>query len=736
MWIGAGLYAIAAAAPVADVLPPTPVDAVALGGLLGERLQATALNRLLNLDEAALLAGFRQRPGSQAWVGEHVGKFLHAATLAWRYTGDPRLRDKVDRVTRDLLACQLDDGYLGTYRPDEYWTSWDVWVHKYCLYGLLTVARETGSEAALTGARRIGELLCATFGEGRRDIIKSGTHVGTAATSVMEPMLLLYQATGERRYLDFCEYLVRAWDQPHGPRILKSLLDHGKVNLTANGKAYEMVSNLVGLCELYRATGNPDYLTACTRAWDDIAAHQCYLTGGTSLAEHFQPDGQLPNAGRVSENCAMVTWAQLSAQLLRLTGEAKYAAMLESLAYNHLLASQRPDLSGICYFTPLETTKPFTSAINCCTSSNPRGMMLLPACAWSVSGRTISALIHGPGTLRTEIDDRRVTVRQLANYPDEARLEYLVEAPASVRLTLRVRRPAGCESVRLRRDGPPQPVGGGDFIELADVAGGERLVLDLAMPAEVVVGTQSNAGLLAVRRGPVVYALDAADNPAARLRLVGLEPSIALQGDGSRLSAAPATPERLPLPPETQLVLRPYHGAGSAGSRFEVWLPSPTTLRARDFNVLMTGTESWSREGNVAGSIIDGDPGSWRVTFDGTPADQDWFAVTLPTPETISRVVFTHGNHYHDGGWFDASDGRPRIEVQRVRDGGWEPVATLDSYPATSATDRAGLQPAQAFEVRFAPVEVWAVRVSGRPACGDNPRQAFASCAELAAYGD
>ncbi len=433
MWFGAGLYALAAAAPVRDVMPPLPIGAAKFGGLLGQRLDATALNRLLRMDEDALLAGFRQRPGSQAWVGEHVGKFLHAATLAWRYTGDERLHEKVERVTTNLLDCQLDDGYLGTYTPDQYWTSWDVWVHKYCLYGLLTVAQQTGRADALAGARRIGDLLCATFGDGRRDIIAAGTHVGMAATSVMEPMLLLYQATGEGRYLDFGEYLVRSWAQPHGPQVLTSLLAHGKVNQTANGKAYELMSNLVGLCELYRATGRADYLTACLRAWDDIAANQCYLTGGTSLAEHFQPDGQLPNRGRVSENCAQVTWAQLTAQLLRLTGEAKYAEMLESLAYNHLLASQQPDLSGICYFTPLEDTKPFGSGINCCTSSNPRGMMLLPTCAWSVAGETITALIHGPGTLRTEVAGTTVTLQQRADYPVDARLEYLVEAPGRCR---------------------------------------------------------------------------------------------------------------------------------------------------------------------------------------------------------------------------------------------------------------------------------------------------------------
>ena len=57
------------------------------GGLVG--LDPTTLlhNRLLAVDENRLLEGFRKRPGRQTWDGEHVGKWLHAATLAWVNTG-------------------------------------------------------------------------------------------------------------------------------------------------------------------------------------------------------------------------------------------------------------------------------------------------------------------------------------------------------------------------------------------------------------------------------------------------------------------------------------------------------------------------------------------------------------------------------------------------------------------------------------------------------------------------
>src|ERR1051326_6053678 len=58
-------------------------DRVRLTGWIGSRVDANEANRLVKLDPARLLEGYRKRPGRQAWDGEHVGKWLHAATLAW-----------------------------------------------------------------------------------------------------------------------------------------------------------------------------------------------------------------------------------------------------------------------------------------------------------------------------------------------------------------------------------------------------------------------------------------------------------------------------------------------------------------------------------------------------------------------------------------------------------------------------------------------------------------------------
>ena len=198
----------------------------------------------------------------------------------------------------------------------------------------------------------------------------------------------------------------------------------------------------------------------------------------------------------------------------------------------------------------------------------------------------------------------------------------------------------------------------------------------------------------------------------------------------SPASALGASKQGAPL----QVRLIPFADAGETGTSYKVWLP--LGLASSSGNVLLDGQESRSRRGNVDGSIIDEDLHSFVVTFNNQPRAEDWFAVTLDEPETVSRVVFAHGQTFHDGGWFDASGGQAaRGGETHAKMARGRPLGELQNYPPTTATDSAGLKGGERFTCQFTkPMKVFAVRVIGKPACGDNSQQAFASCAELQAF--
>ena len=511
---------------VMDKTAPIVPTAVELSGLLGERIRAHTGNRILNIDEDVLLGGFRSRPGSHPWIGEHVGKWLHAASLLWLSSQDARLQEKITRVAKGLIAAQGEDGYLGTYVPEKRFglykdADWDVWSHKYCLIGLLSYYGISGDPEALAACKRAGDLLASVFPR-HRSILKAGTHVGMAATSILEPIVLLYRATGEKKYLDFALYIVSSWDEPGGPRILSAMLKEKTVLAVGNRKAYEMLSNYVGLCELYRATGKPEFLQAAQYAWEDVSAKRLYITGGASAGEHFQPDGQLPNdtGAHIQEMCVTTTWMQLCWQLFRLTGEEKYAAALEQIVFNEMLAAQKPDGSGYAYFTPLEGQKPFRpdsprpGDMDCCNSSGRRALGLAPTLLGTLDADGFRINTFAPACWRVTISGVPVTITLKSRFPSDGigTIEVDPQAETDFALALRVPRWTTDPSVSMG-DKVLQPKSGTYLTIKRSWRRGDVVKFSFPFVPEVHMGTGSNEGRLAVTAGPLVLALDQADNP-------------------------------------------------------------------------------------------------------------------------------------------------------------------------------------------------------------------------------
>jgi DUF1680 family protein len=731
-------------------------------GWLGSRIDANEHNRLVQLDTSRLLEGYRKRPGRQAWDGEHVGKWLHAATLAWVYTGDPALREKLDYTVRELCKCQLEDGYLGTYLDKDRWTEWDVWAHKYNLIGLLTYIRYTGNQEPISTCRRMGDLLSKTFGDepGKRDILKAGWHVGMAPTSVLEPMVLLYRMTGDPRYLEFCKYILRAWEQPNGPHIVSRLLSLKRVDKVGNGKAYEMLSCLNGALEYYRTTGDGQILQACLNAWQDIVGHRLYITGAASYGELFHDDFDLPNVADVGETCVTVTWEQFNAQLLRLTGEARFADQLEHVVLNQLFGAQKCDGSAWGYYVQMEGKKPYSSNLDghCCLSSGPRGVSLLPTFALATDSEGVVVNLYEAGTAKLKLPDgTAVTLITETLYPKEGLIRIKLEPEKQQSFSVKLRIPSSCKAGSIlinNRPAAPRPGADGyGYLALRrEWKKGDTIELDLKLEPQIVLGDHMNEGKAALMYGPLVLAADEgllAQGQSLSLICLGNTnlPNLQVTPEpapksfsswpGAQVYRVHATVRRnsgvLKSGAPLEVRLACFADAGSQGDRYRVWLPvHPSSEPA---NLLLDGHESRSRHGNVTGSIVDDDTATFVVTFDNKPSSEDWYAVKLDSPAGLGRVVFAHGKAFHDGGWFDASAGKPRIQAQQVKDGPWETIGELSDYPATTATDSAGLQDGARFSAQLTrPITAIALRVVGKPACGDNAKQAFSSAAELQGF--
>lgn len=751
----------AAIIPVPDKVPSairdqqdfiTP-DQVKLTGWLGTRSHANTYNRLAKIDTSRLLEGYRKRPGRQTWDGEHVGKWLHAATLAWVNTGDPALRAKLDETAAELCKCQLADGYLGTYTDEKRWSAWDVWAHKYNLLGLITYMRYTGNLTPLATCQRMADLLMKTFGDGpgQRDITTSGAHAGMASASVLEPMVLLYRFTGEKRYLDFCKYITRAMEGKNGPHIVSRLLDSKGVNEVGNAKAYEMLSCINGLLELYRTTGEKPSLDAALKAWQDIVDHRLYITGTASYCEYFHEDHDLPNHNKVGETCVTVTWIQFNAQLLRLTGEARFAEQLERSVMNQLLGAQKPDGTAWGYYVQPEGKKPYKDELDghCCLSSGPRGIALLPSFAISTDSDGAVINLFEPGSADLTLrGGGKASISILSKYPADGRITVSIETAEESEFSIKFRIPDWSRGTVVRPSGAT--VGKDGYTVLRRKwKTGDTIQLELDVKPRVVEGDHMNRGKAVIFTGPLVLAADESllSDPAKKLTEVALldPPGAILAEDATgtwktwpeaalfRVNAASRRGES-----RFTAQLAPFADVGMTGSLYRVWLPLSGRATA---NLLEGGSENRSRQGKLEGSIIDDDFQSIAGTNDGKQAAEDWFAVTMPTPVTARRLVYVHGRNFPDGGWFDTREAKPRFQIQRTAGGDWETIAPLADYPATTAEDP-GQDPRLTwgnthFVLKLEKPETFVgVRVIGTPSGGNDPSQRFVTCNELKAFAE
>ncbi|MBL0356644.1 MAG: glycoside hydrolase family 127 protein [Chitinophagaceae bacterium] len=494
-------------------------------GYLNTRFTQNLEQRLLKVDEFGLMGSYMNRPGIHPWAGEHVGKYLETATNVWKLTHNAALKKQMDRMMYELINTQKEDGYLGTYTPDQYWTSWDVWSHKYNLHGLLTYYAATGYKPAVETCKRMGDLLCKTFGKskGQKDIILAGEHVGMAATSVLDAMVELYRYTADKKYLDFCYYILDAWEQDNGPKVISSILATGKVKKVGNGKAYEMLSNYVGLVKLYQITGDKKFLKATEMAWEDVVANQLYITGTSSSHEHFQDDEYLPatNKDNMGEGCVTTTWVQLNQNLFATTGDVKYLNQLERSVYNHLLAAENPQTGCVSYYTPLMNKKPYTCYITCCQSSVPRGIALVPNFTFGNIDNTPTILFYEPAVYKEKItapDKNNIDVafKLEGNFPESGHLVLSVTSskPASFPVALRV--PEWCTNYTAKAGGKIYKGTPNQFITITkNWKQGEKVMISFDMPVKTIAGGKSYPNQVAFQRGPQILALDGSLNTAS-----------------------------------------------------------------------------------------------------------------------------------------------------------------------------------------------------------------------------
>ncbi len=455
-----------------------PLKTTTVTGLQGERLDLWRNHRLWFIAESGyLIDGFECRPGVHPWQGEHLGKWLHAATLAYQMTGDERLEEAMRSFVERLLATQDPNGYLGTYAADctfmampenssanavhddmdaskrkKLHGGWDTWTHRYNLYGLLTYERIFPDERIVDACRRMADLLIEVYGEGKYDLTEYGTRKGISATTLIESIVMLHERTQDQKYLDFAEHIVNLMEGNPALKLMNMMLQSGTVVHPGEGKGYQLMANLLGFIALHGCTGKAEYLNVAINGWREIKEKHILVTGGPwsrktdynancecfAHVEDFDP--QMVSV----EGCCDTTWIQLCLHLFELTGECRYIDEAEVTLYNSLYGHQHADGVKWCYYTaPNQAKLPYSDKFQCCHSSMPRAMEMVAAnLVGQFDGHlTIATLSPCSVELTERFGGGRLVVK--SGFPKNASAEIRFETECSQSFVCEFRLPAG-----------------------------------------------------------------------------------------------------------------------------------------------------------------------------------------------------------------------------------------------------------------------------------------------------
>lgn len=511
---------------------------------------------------------FRQNvdDDDHGWRCEYWGKMMRGAVFTYEITRSEVLYRTMEDTVRDLLTAQDEEGRFSSYSKAVEFHGWDLWGRKYILLGLqyfLEVCRDEAlAERALSAMCRHADAILERVGdeaEGKIEINTATDHWGGLnSSSILEPFVRLYNLTGEKKYLDFADYIVS-----RGGCTQMNLFEMAYEDKLAPyqypfTKAYEMMSCFEGLAEYARVTGSEKWKQAVVRfayqaAKTDITVIGC--AGCTHELFDHSAVRQLDASekGIMQETCVTVTWMKLCLQALCLSGDPFFADCIEQSAYNALLGSVNTEHCQTNGGLPFDSYSPLLPGVRgrmiggfkvmengtfygCCAAIGAAGTGFAGRVGAMAHKNGLAVNLFLDGTLRDQTPaGQAFTLTTRTGYPKDGLVEMAVGLEGEERFELWIRVPAWSSETELTVCGETIPCEEDGYAVLDRVwRNGDTVSLSLDMRVrcilpEVYGVSSQDAPYVAFCRGPLTLARDArlGEEVDAPVCLSGDEPVLA-----------------------------------------------------------------------------------------------------------------------------------------------------------------------------------------------------------------
>jgi uncharacterized protein len=498
--------------------------------------------------------------GSHKGPSFHDGDFyktLEAMASVYAATKDKRLDEQMDKAIAVIGKAQREDGYIYTKSTIEQKNNgvkkqFDsrLSFEAYNIGHLMTAAcvhyRATGKTNLLNIAKKATDFLYRFY-----DTASAETARNAICPSHYMGAIEMYRTTGNEKYKALVKKLIDIRGVAIGSDDNSDRYPFRDMK-EVQGHAVRANYLFAGAADLYAETGDPTLLATLDRMWDDVVNHKMYITGGCgSLYDGVSNDGtsynpndveklhqaygrpyQLPNLTAHNETCANIGNVLWNWRMLQLTGDAKYADVMELALYNSVLSGISLDGTKFLYTNPLAYSDelpfkqrwskdrvPYISLSNCCPPNVVRTIAEVSDYVYSLSDKGVWFNLYSGSHLNTKLKDgSAISLSQVTEYPWNGNIKINInKLPADMSLFLRI--PGWANSAKVLINGVPnqQHLVAGTYAEIKKQwKKGDVIELLLPMEAKLIEANplvEETRNQVAVKRGPVVYCLESVDLP-------------------------------------------------------------------------------------------------------------------------------------------------------------------------------------------------------------------------------
>jgi len=453
-----------------------------------------------------------------------VAKWMEGAAAILSKDNIPELEEKIEWLIDKIEENQQPDGYFNIYYilfgEGKRFVNRDH--HElYCLGHLIEAAVEyyivTGKDRFLNLMKKYVDLVYDIF------YVKDSASFTTPGHEEIELALFkLYKITKDKKHLDLAMFFLNKRgdsDKDGRSNSYAQIQAHIPIRYQENavGHAVRALYLYAAMADAAMEFSDDQRLHDILKTlFEDITNKRMYITGGvgqTHIGEMFSREYFLPNETAYNETCAAIAMVFFCRRMLELTGESKYADIIEKEIYNGALSGVSLDGKGFFYTNPIsidtENRKkdygddwfPITQRVevfdcSCCPPNILRFVAMMGDNIFGVDGDTY--YVH------QFMNSNCNKVKIITDFPNSS----IVKITADVS-KLHIRIPAWCEKFDCNK---PYTVEKG-YAVITDTKGEIEINLNMnpvLMEANSLVA--DDAGRVALTYGPLVYCIEGVDH--------------------------------------------------------------------------------------------------------------------------------------------------------------------------------------------------------------------------------